>query len=440
MASLKLFFTVAFGYACVILTTTSCIAQNPALLVPGRSIGALRLGESRLKVYKTLGLPSLSFHRTVDTLDNMWFPKTSVKYKTYVSVLFRNDKAVQIEVPLPEGNRQSITVASVEHKYHDLSITALGYDMSKHEGQDGYAKQNSLYEEKTHFQANAVSYYYDAIQEGIAFSLGVQDYFDGSAKFQKIIIHQAGSRLVPPINGRQQRPIDETKNAQQPPEVDSHSSSPNLDYNLLHYRGDVGCLNPNWHHLGGPHMLGFSSSSMRNILGKPGLTFLRPDGLTEEMWLPTHRKYNRDRGGYLEESPETEFAYVAVLFDGGKAIQIETTIVEGGGLNDQQFIEVGRVKKVIPDLVVSAFTHDMSKKFSGVSAKLDNQMQHYQPGHIVFYYDDVQSGVAFSVNLITEFSSAFPNPPTGNIDAVIVHTPGRAVISTSFGQPTNPRR
>jgi len=270
--------------------------------------------------------------------------------------------------------------------------------------------------------------------------LGVQDYFDNSAKFQKVIIHQAGSRIVPPIEGKKQKPTDEIKNAQQPPTVDSHLSSPTSDYNLLHYRGDIGCLNPNWHHLGGVYMLGLSSSSMLKILGKPNLMFLRPDNLTEEMWFPKHRKYQRDRGGYLEESPETEFAYVSVLFDGGKAIQIETTIVEGSGFYGSQSIEVGKVEKAIPSLVVSAFTHDLGRKFPSVSADLDGRMQHYQSGDIVFYYDDVQNGVAFSVNLPTEFSSAFPDPPTGNIDTVIVHKPGRAVISTSFGQPTNPKR
>jgi hypothetical protein len=162
--------------------------------VPGRSVGQVQLGVERVTVIKRIGRPSTSVKwRTGQNQDTWLGPKppndqygSPVSERSFMHVIYRNNKVVQIEFnspkfKTPSGISMRSSLAQFRAKHKNLRIRAFGYDDPNGGGYIGY--------------------YYDDVKQGIAFTFGVQDNFDARATPNSLRVHLPGAPVLPDPGG-----------------------------------------------------------------------------------------------------------------------------------------------------------------------------------------------------------------------------------------------
>lgn len=179
----------------------SAVADNYTI-IRGRSIGKVRIGATRTAILRILGKPSKSVKwRSGPIQDSYRGPTPPLdrygqvsSLPTFLNVIYRNNKVVQIEVSSPKFKTNSgisvrSSLAQFRAKYGKTRVRAYGYEDSNGGGNIGY--------------------YYDAVNKGIAFEFGVQDQFDALSTADSLRVHAPGLAVLPDPGGDQVEAKDE---------------------------------------------------------------------------------------------------------------------------------------------------------------------------------------------------------------------------------------
>ncbi len=175
------------------------VAHADNVVVPGERVGSVRLNATIAQVHKLLGNPSKSVKwKTGEVQDNFLGAKPPVdaggadKYPRHnLTVIYRAGQVVQIEFnsaafSTDEGISIESSLSDFRDTYGPLKPYAYGMD------EGGY-----------------VAYYYDSAANGIAFSFGIQDYFDATINPETIRVHKRGTKVLPDPGGKPQAATDE---------------------------------------------------------------------------------------------------------------------------------------------------------------------------------------------------------------------------------------
>lgn len=172
------------------------------LISPGQGIGKIKLATQRDAVHQLLGKPNESHHWATGLIEDRWQShkmRDNQDHLADLKVIYSAGQVIQIEVSssqfaTAEGFSTDHTLKEARQVYGQLHVAAYDYEQKDEAG-------NS--------QGGDVRYYYDSVPRGIAFTLGIQDSFDSSVKFDAIIVHTAGKPVVPDVGGTPQTPHDE---------------------------------------------------------------------------------------------------------------------------------------------------------------------------------------------------------------------------------------
>jgi len=197
---LRLLLAIAF----LLVLSFSAFAQG-TLVVPGKSVGSLRIGDTRDAALNTFGKPTRTERLRSGLLKDSWLgpePRSgSEETQVFLHVIYRARRVVQIEFNDPKyqtagGVSIASTLAQFRAQHKRPRARAYVYD-------DG---EGSGY----------VGYYYDAIAEGIAFSFGTQDLFDANTVPEALRIHAPGIPVIidpggKPTRANDERPVEKPK-------------------------------------------------------------------------------------------------------------------------------------------------------------------------------------------------------------------------------------
>jgi len=156
--------------------------------------------------------------------------------------------------------------------------------------------------------------------------------------------------------------------------------------------------------------LGASRKLVWNVLGKPSKTIRRADRFTEDQWMAPNR---RDK--------HSQRPSISVIFGADKAIQIQISydapqFTTASGFSILSSLAQFREKR--PNLQVKAYSYTFYE--NGQPAD----------GHVSYYYDDVQGGMAFEIS-VQDYFDARTSP-----SSLRIHLPGRPVLIDPGGKPT----
>lgn len=194
-----------FVSSVMLLLSFSVLAQDNAI-VPGKSVGAVRLGDTRDAVFLTLGKPSETKRWRSGLVRDSWSGPApaagSEDSQIFFRVLYRAGRVVQIEFNDPKyktatGISIESTLTEFRAQYKRPAVRAYVYDDGEGSG--------------------FVGYYYDSVRGGLAFSFGTQDYFDATMIPEALRVHPAGQPVIPdpggkPTRANDERPIEKPKN------------------------------------------------------------------------------------------------------------------------------------------------------------------------------------------------------------------------------------
>lgn len=167
-------------------------AQN-FVVVPGVSVGDVRLGDARTAVLKRMGKPTKTSRPAKGLVRDEWLgaepPDLSGEMRLFLVVTYRASKAAQIEFNSPrfetaDGFSVRDTLAQFRRRYGRTRTAAFGYE-------------------------DFVGYYYDATRRGLTFMVGIQDYFDDRVRATSLIVHPPGAPVIPDAGGTPAKPNDE---------------------------------------------------------------------------------------------------------------------------------------------------------------------------------------------------------------------------------------
>lgn len=198
---------IKLGIALLLVPNLAIYSASPAVageytVVPGHSVGRIRLGATRATVLSILGQPSKSAKWRSGPTQDTWLGPVPPNNKygfadspqTFVNVIYRNNRVVQIEFNSPKFRTSSgistrSNLAQFRSRFGKPRVRAYGYEFP-----DG---------------GSAIIYYYDAARTGITFSVGVQDNFDATTKPNELRVHSPGVPVLPDPGGRPAEPKDE---------------------------------------------------------------------------------------------------------------------------------------------------------------------------------------------------------------------------------------
>lgn len=200
------------GAAVLLLVSLSVFAQDN-LVVPGKSVGAVRLGDARDAALNTLGKPSKTKRWRNGLIKDSWLgpelPPGSSDSQIFLNIIYRARRVVQIEFNDPKyktaaGISIESTLAQFRAKHRRPRAHAYAYI------DDG---------------SGFVGYYYDDIAGGIAFSFGTQDYFDATVIPEALRVHAMGQPVIPDPGGKPTRANDE-RPIEKPQRRSQHAAKP----------------------------------------------------------------------------------------------------------------------------------------------------------------------------------------------------------------------
>jgi hypothetical protein len=166
-------------------------------VVPGQSVGRVRLGDTQMMVRQKMGKPAESRVRSDGLQQDTWLgpqPKSwpNESQRSFV-VIYKNGKVAQIEYNSPHfvtargiSTRSSLQRFRARHRR--LQTRAYSYT----EGGGGH-----------------VEYYYDHLRHGICFQLGTQDFFDARVTPETLRVHPRNMPVIITPNGQPARAVDE---------------------------------------------------------------------------------------------------------------------------------------------------------------------------------------------------------------------------------------
>lgn len=193
----RLHFQWLLSGSLILLCSWSVLAQAN-LVVPGKSVGSVRLGDLRDAVFMTLGKPSETKRWRSGLVKDSWLgpepAQNSADSQIFFKVIYRRGRVVQIEFNDPKyktaaGVSVASTLAEFRAQHKRPRARAFVYDDREGSG--------------------FVGYYYDDVAGGIAFSFGTQDYFDATTIPEALRVHASGQPVIPDAGGRPTKATDE---------------------------------------------------------------------------------------------------------------------------------------------------------------------------------------------------------------------------------------
>lgn len=179
---------------CLCLLFVGDVRAQSFAVVPGVSVGDVRLGDARAAVLKRMGKPTKTSRPAKGLMRDEWLapepPEMSQETRLFFIVTYRVGRAAQIEFNSPrfetaDGFSVRETLAQFRRKYGRTQVKTFGYDA------DGF-----------------VGYYY-AVRGGLTFMVGIQDYFDDRVRAMSLIVHPSGVPIIPDAGGTPAKPTDE---------------------------------------------------------------------------------------------------------------------------------------------------------------------------------------------------------------------------------------
>lgn len=203
-----------FSVSSVILLLAIAVSAQEYSIVPGKSVGPVRLGDARAAVIKARGKPTETKRLRSGLVKDSWLgaepAPNSEDSQLFFNVISRAGRVVQIEFNDPKyktatGISIESTLAQFRAEHKRPRVSAFTYD-------DG---EGSGY----------VGYYYDDVRSGIAFSLTTQDYFDANVIPEAFRVHAAGQPVILDPGGKRTRANDE-KPVQKTKSLSEHANEP----------------------------------------------------------------------------------------------------------------------------------------------------------------------------------------------------------------------
>lgn len=170
-----------------LLPLPALAAPGDLRIAPARGIGKVRLGMTRVQVHADLGRPRETNRWGGGIIEERWSrkPKNDGDFPPYVSVLYQQDRVVQVEVSSRDfstagGVSTKSTFKEIRAAYPKLRVTEYLYE-------------------------DARGLYYDDRDEGIAFYVGGQDYIRPEYSPEAIIVHRPGFSVIPHPGGKKMK-------------------------------------------------------------------------------------------------------------------------------------------------------------------------------------------------------------------------------------------
>ena len=174
-----------FLIAIFVLTSLAQSLQVRAItgVVPGKSVGKIRIGESRQDVLtavrvKLVHTYDLKNSMSIDTWDIRILDTHGSTKTTSISAYYRDDKVIQIELANTDDN--SLNIASFNTLiFNNKHLRRTSYNVDCYDTSGGWA-------------GGFVQHYYDDVAEGITYGEGLQDALVLERKPDCIIVHIPG--------------------------------------------------------------------------------------------------------------------------------------------------------------------------------------------------------------------------------------------------------
>lgn len=171
-------FLLSLAPLAALLATEAKVAPGDLVITPGRGIGKVRLGMTRSQVRHALGAPRYTKRWGRDLLEERWArkPKDDSDFPPYVSLLFREERVVQVEVSSGDfatarGLSTKSTFRQIWRAYPQLRV------------------REYLYEDYR-------GLYFDSVDRGLAFYGGGQADLEPHYSPEAIIVHPPGARVI----------------------------------------------------------------------------------------------------------------------------------------------------------------------------------------------------------------------------------------------------
>jgi hypothetical protein len=158
------------------------------LIVPGKSIGRVKIGDTLAIVHNVLGKPNKTFNRSGGYMEESYLSKSSE---------MRNGEAVNDEIKVIYSKGKVVQIGTSYPKFK----TSDGYSVFSNVGQ--ISKLNGLYVYDYSYDATeSHTYYLDYQSRGISFEFeGYQDVLTWLSRPSAIIVHGQGTRVLPDVGG-----------------------------------------------------------------------------------------------------------------------------------------------------------------------------------------------------------------------------------------------
>lgn len=185
---------IAIGATGVFLVRLASFAEGGVsydrLVIPGKRIGRIRLGMDRYSVRQLLGKPHLINQE--GSFIQIYWNIGNPRDQEYIGVIFRKDKAIQIETNssqyvTSQGISAQSNLGQIRKKLGRLKVISFGLNDSDPE------------------VAEHASHYWDDVKRGIAFELdlGYRPDLSSDQIPHALYVYLAGHRFIPPIDGKE---------------------------------------------------------------------------------------------------------------------------------------------------------------------------------------------------------------------------------------------
>ena len=166
--------------------------------------------------------------------------------------------------------------------------------------------------------------------------------------------------------------------------------------------------------------LGMDRTSVHTLLHTPSTTHTAPHGLVLDTWLG-HQRLKSYEGG---KGP-LKHDYLTVFFRNGHAVQIEVSAPKFKTASGQSTRSSGsNFAKRYPNYLTPHFA-GQSGPYVDYHVTEDPNGSSPAPKHFISYGDAARLGIAWKYG---GWAAGFPDIDPNNIEAVIVHVPGQAVL------------
>ena len=190
----------------------------------------------------------------------------------------------------------------------------------------------------------------------------------------------------------------------------------------------------------GRSILGYSPSQVHQLLGMPTAIVNRSATSQDDLWFPgTAAQPDSD-----PKNPAFE-GFVSVIYKNGRVIQIENDVLSTPKLRPE-YSTLRAIMNIHPRLQTATISYSDLLTADNMAIKLSqrdfdvanisrDEAMHFLGKTRVMYYDDVNNGIAFLVEVayIGHIDSDYGVTADTQPDRIIVHTPGMNVIPAGYG-------